>query len=153
MPGGVEATGQFRAPAQLAAGKLKRSAAGRALEVVMVFFAGDLVASALPGYLDGNKPVVRKQGLDIAIHGGDADAGDPFLRVPERFFRRKRPVRIHKGRSYRFFLTRIAELNRHGARSVYPSGETYRKKARSERGPEGSGCPAAPVKPGHLHLF
>ena len=51
-------------------------AAGVALKVVVVGFAGYLVAGGVAGDVDRLEPVVVDQAADVAVDGGDAEGID-----------------------------------------------------------------------------
>lgn len=49
--------------------------AGAAMEMVMVFLAGEFVVGDLAGEFDGGEPAFVEQHLNVAIDGGDAESG------------------------------------------------------------------------------
>lgn len=66
-----------------AAFNLKDLAAGRAVEVVVVLLAGELVAGAFTGDFDGLHDAGFNEELEGAVNGGEAEAADAGLGVFE----------------------------------------------------------------------
>lgn len=77
MPLGAEAWGEEAFGLQGAPRKLKDPAASPAVEVVVVPLPCGLVARGLPRKVDrGQKPLLH-QGLQVAVHRGQAQGRDP----------------------------------------------------------------------------
>lgn len=114
MAGVGEAAGKFGACRHGATGELVDGAAVGALEVMMVGFAGDLVAGGLAGDVDGSEPGVFDEAGDVAIDGCNADGFDLLLRKGERFFGGEWAVGVEKGRADGVFLAGVAGLGDRG---------------------------------------
>jgi hypothetical protein len=121
VAGVLEATGELGFGLHLAAFELVDGAADVALEVMMVGFAGDLVAGGVAGDFDGCEPLVLEQATDVAVDGGDAESIDLFLGEGEGFVGRKGAIRLEKGCADGVFLAGVAGLNRGGHEQTYSS--------------------------------
>ena len=85
MRGGGEALGQMRLDGEGATGQFEDLVAGPAMEMVVVLLAGDFVAGGLAGKVDGDEPALFDQSLDVAVNGGDAEAGNYFRGLLQDF--------------------------------------------------------------------
>ena len=111
MPGNLEASREVRLGLDVAAGHLEDFVADGAAEVMVMFFAADLVPRGLARNRDGGQPLFFDQRGDVAIDGRDADALDFFLGVGQRFFRRQRAVRADERGSNRVSLSGVSKLD------------------------------------------
>jgi hypothetical protein len=93
----VEAAGELGLEAEVAALHLKHLATAIAAEVVVMGFAGDLVAHSLAWHRDGGQPVTLQQRADVAVDGGDAEAFDLRLSGREYLLWRERAIGAEKG--------------------------------------------------------
>jgi hypothetical protein len=93
----VEPSRELRLKTQVTTLELKHLAATVAAEVMMVRFAGHLVAHGLAGHRDRSEPVTLEQRADVAIDGGDAEAFDFRLGGREDLIRRERTISTEKG--------------------------------------------------------
>jgi len=96
-------------------------AADVALEVVVVGFAGDLVAGGVAGDLDGCEPLVLDQAADVAVDGGDAEGVNLSLGEGEGFVGREGTIRLEEGGADGVFLAGVARLNGGGHEQTYSS--------------------------------
>lgn len=97
MAGDVETARELGLETQVTTLELKHLAATVAAEVMMVRFAGDLVAHGLAGHRDGSEPVTLEQRADVAVDGGDAEAFHFRLGRREDLIRRERTIGAEKG--------------------------------------------------------
>lgn len=72
----LEACGHGRIDDDRAALDFENLFAGAATEVVMVALADEFVASGFAAEVDGDQLAGFDQGVEMAIDGGDAEAGD-----------------------------------------------------------------------------
>jgi hypothetical protein len=121
VAGVLEASGKLGLGLHLAAFELMDGAAGVALEVVVVSFAGDLVAGGVAGDLDGCEPLVLDQAADVAVDGGDAEGVDLFLGEDEGFVGREGTIRLDEGCANGVFLAGVAGLDGDGHEQTYSS--------------------------------
>ena len=87
----LEACGDRRIDADRATVDFKDLFAGAATEVVMVALADEFVAGGFAAHLDGDEGTGFDQGVEVAIDGGDAEAGDVGAGGVEDFLRAERP--------------------------------------------------------------
>jgi hypothetical protein len=73
VPGRFEPTGELRLRPSDAALEVVELATTVALEMVVVAFAGELIPGRLAGNLNGVKPSVLDQRLNVSVDGGDTD--------------------------------------------------------------------------------
>lgn len=85
------------------------------MEVVVVFFAGDFVAGGLTGKVHGDEPAFFDQRLDVAVDGGDAEAGDFFRGLLQDFLRAHRAATLQEDLADGGFLPGIALRRVRGA--------------------------------------
>ena len=90
VAGGAEASGELGAALGDAAFEVVELAALVALEMMMVGFAGQLVAGGVAGELDGLQPAFLHERLDVSVDGGDAERRMVLLGGAENFFGRER---------------------------------------------------------------
>ena len=85
-----EALGDRRVGVDRAAFDFKDLFAGAATEVVMVALADEFVAGGFAAQVDGDQRAGSDQGAQVAIDGGDAEAGDVGAGGVEDFLRAER---------------------------------------------------------------
>jgi hypothetical protein len=107
----LEASRQLRLKLNGAALQLMQSAACIALEVMMMLFSGNFVASGVTRNLDTREPFFLNQHVDVPVDRRNTQRLHLLLRKNESFIRRQRPVGNYKGRADRFFLTGVSRLN------------------------------------------
>lgn len=111
MSGDAKAAREFGTKTEIAAFQLEDLAAAIAAEVVVMRLAGDLVAKRFTRHRNSGEPVALKQGPDVPVDGGDAQAADLSLRGGQYLLRGEWPVRPLKGFPDRSFLTCITRLS------------------------------------------
>ena len=88
MAGELEAAGDGGGHGRKgAAGQVVDAAAVATVKVMVVAFAGDLVAGGFTGDLHGGEPALRDEGVDVAVDGSNADAVDDGVGRGESFIR------------------------------------------------------------------
>ena len=134
MAGELEAGGYDRGDGgEGAAGQIVDAAAVAAMEVVVVALAGDFVARRLAGDFDDGEPALGDEGVDVAIHGCDADAFDHALRRGEGFIRREGSGGLLKGSADGVFLASFAEPDSHTDLVVFCATRCGRTKTSAMR--------------------
>lgn len=88
-----------------------QGAACVALEVMMMLFTGNFVASGIAWNLDTREPIFLNQHVDVTVHRRDTQRLHLLLRKNKSFIRRQWPVGNHKSRANRFFLAGVSRLN------------------------------------------
>jgi hypothetical protein len=97
MTGSQKSTRQLGLAMECATPKFIELPADSALEVVMMFFPGDFVASRLTGDFNRCQPSVFHECLDIAVHRGQADAEYILSNSLQNLFGRKWAIGKTKG--------------------------------------------------------
>jgi hypothetical protein len=121
VAGIFEAAGKPGPGLHLAAFELMDVATDIALEVMVMGFAGDLVAGGVAGNLNRGEPLVFEQAADVAIDSGDADCIHVFLREGEGFVRREGAIGLKESGSDGIFLTGLAGLDGSSHEQTYSS--------------------------------
>ena len=121
VAGVLEAAGELGPGVHLAAFELVDGAADVALEVMVMGFAGNLVASGVAGDFDGGEPLVFDEVAYVAIDGGDADGFNLFLSEGEGFVGRERTIGLEECGADRVFLAGVARLDRGSHEHPYSS--------------------------------
>jgi hypothetical protein len=121
VAGIFEAAGKPWLGVHLAAFELVDGAADVALEVMVMGFAGDLVASGVAWDFDGCEPLVFDEVADVAIDGGDADGFNLFLSKGKRFVGGERAICFEESGADSVFLTGVARLDGGGHEQTYSS--------------------------------
>ena len=138
-----KAAGKFGFGLHLAAFELVDGAADVALEVMVVGFAGDLVAGGVAGNFDRREPFVFDEAADVAVDGGDAEGVDLFLGEGEGFVGGERAIGFEEGGADGLFLTGVAGLNGNCHGQAYLSvlrGWSQLRIGRDSRRPSGPLC-------------
>ncbi len=107
----TEAAGNLRFLIDTAPGQVEHLSTVIALEVVVMAFAGDLVAGRFSRNFDWRKPLFSNQSIQVSVNSGDADPFDLLLSKSQEFFWRQRTVGVEQCRSYGLFLPGVAYLN------------------------------------------
>jgi hypothetical protein len=129
VAGVFESAREFGFGLHLTAFQLVDGAAGVALEVVVVGFAGYLVAGGVAWDIDWLEPVVLDQAADVSVDGGDAEGVDVFLGEGEGFVGREWAVGFEECGADGVFLAGVAGLDRgcHGRALVHAYRSVLRK--------------------------
>src|ERR1700756_388917 len=107
VAGDAEAAWEFGLQTRHASLQLIHLLAIAAEEVMVVLFAGNLIARRLAGKLDCNDPAFVSQILEVAIDGRDTEILDAAFRVGENLIRRKRTICFNEGSANRILLTGV----------------------------------------------
>jgi hypothetical protein len=75
MSGDVEARGGELLDVGEAGVEFEDFSAGAAVEVMMMFLTGELIVGDLAGEFDSGKPAFVEQHFNVAVDGGDTEAG------------------------------------------------------------------------------
>jgi hypothetical protein len=121
VAGVLEASGKLGLGLNLAAFELVDGATAIALEVMVMGFAGDLVAGGVAGDVDWGEPLVLDEAADVAVDGGDAERVDLFLGEGEGFVWRQGPISFEEGGANGVLLPGVAGLDRSGHGQAYRS--------------------------------
>lgn len=97
MASDVEAARQLGLETHVTALQFEHLAAAVAAKVMMMGFAGHLVAQGLAGHRDRSKPRTFEQRADVAIDGGNAETFDLRLSRREHLIRREWTIGAQKG--------------------------------------------------------
>ncbi len=113
VAGGSEAAREIGLELNAAAFKFKQLPALIALEVMVMVFAGDLIASGVSGHGDGDQPAFFGQLMNGAIDRGNGEAEHILLGESERFLVREGTIGGEECGANRFFLSGVAKLHGH----------------------------------------
>ena len=113
VAGGSEAGREIGLEFNAATFKFKELAALIALEVVVMVFAGDLIASGVSGHSDGDQPAFFDQLMNGAIDRGNGQAEHILLGESERLVVREGTVGGEECGANGFFLSGVAKLHGH----------------------------------------
>jgi hypothetical protein len=94
------------------------SAAFVAVEMMMMFFARHLVARGGTWDLNGQKPAVLQQCIDVPIDRGNSESAVVFSRADMRFLGRKRTARVQEGLANRVLLFRVSHVTNEPGRAT-----------------------------------
>lgn len=112
MTCGTEAAWKAWFDLLLAAFEFIELAAIVAMEMVMMFLAGNLVAGRVTWNLNRSQPVIFDQRFDIAIDSRDSQTAMMPLRGCQRLFQRERSIGLAECLADRVFLSCVPDSHR-----------------------------------------
>lgn len=105
-----ETPGETGLRLQLTSFKLVHGIAGRALEVMVVGFACNLVVGGVSGDFDRGEPLLFDEHADVAVDGGKAQGFELLLCEGQELFGGERPIGFEESCADCVFLTCIARV-------------------------------------------